>query len=116
MRHGVKGKKFGRERGPRRAFMKTLAGNLIQREHILTTEARAKALRPFVERLITHGKRQNVASLRLLLQRLPKQAANKLYYDIAPRYQDRKGGYTRIRKQTKPRAHDASHMATIEFV
>ena len=57
MKHLQKVRKFGRERGQRRAFMKVLAHNLIQREHIITTEARAKELRAFVERLATYGKK-----------------------------------------------------------
>jgi large subunit ribosomal protein L17 len=116
MRHAKKGKKFGREKGQRRAFMKGLATNLVQHEKITTTEARAKELRGFVERLITHGKKQSVASLRLIMRQLPKPTAYKLYHDIAPRYADRKGGYTRVQKLSVPRKHDASRMATIEFV
>ncbi len=116
MRHAKKGKKFGREKGQRKAFVKGLAHNLIQHEKITTTEARAKELRGFVERLITHGKKQTVASLRLLMRHLPKATAYKLYHEIAPRYADRKGGYTRVTKIAKLRKHDASQMATIELV
>ena len=116
MRHGKKGRKFGLKSGKRRAFLRILAGNLVQRGRIVTTEARAKEIRPLVERLISHGKKQNVAALRLLMSRLPRDAAYKVYHDIAPRYKDRKGGYTRITKRAKVRQHDASHMATIEFV
>lgn len=116
MRHAKKGRKFGRERGQRKAFMKGLAQNLVTHEKITTTEARAKELRGFVERLITHGKKQNVTGLRTILRYLPKATAYKLYHDISPRYADRKGGYTRVIKIAKPRVHDASRMATIEFV
>jgi large subunit ribosomal protein L17 len=116
MRHLNKGRKFGLKRGPRRSFLSVLATNLIQHGRIVTTEARAKEVRPIVERLVSHAKEQNVASLRLLLQRLPKVAAYKLYHEIAPKYADRKGGYTRIVKRAKPRKHDASRMALIEFV
>lgn len=116
MRHAKKVKKFGREKGQRAAFMKGLAQNLVSHEKVMTTEARAKALRGYVERLVTHAKKQNVASLRLLMGVLPKASAYKLYHDIAPRYAERKGGYTRVTKVAKPRKHDASKMATIEFV
>jgi len=116
MRHLKKGKKFGLKTGQRKAFMRNLANNLIQQERITTTEARAKELRGFVERMVTHGKKQNLAALRLLMSRLPKDAAYKVYHDLAPRYEERKGGYTRVTKQTKRRVHDASKMATIEFV
>lgn len=116
MRHLVRGRKFGLKRGPRRAFMRALANNLVSYEKIVTTEARAKELRKFVERMITYGKKQNLTGLRLLLKHLPKSAAYKVYSDIAPRYADRKGGYTRIIKRAKLRVHDASKMATIQFV
>ena len=116
MRHGVKGRKFGLKMGPRRAFLRILAQNLIRQERITTTEARAKELRGIVERYVTYGKKQNLAGLRLLLQKLPKAAAYKMYHEIAPRYAGRSGGYTRIVKRAKPRAHDSSRMAIIEFV
>ncbi len=116
MRHLKKGKKFGLKTGPRRAFMRNLANNLIQHERIVTTEAKAKELRKFVERMVTHGKKQNLASLRLLTSRLPKAAAYKVYHDLSPRYAARSGGYTRVTKQAKRRVHDASKMAVIEFV
>jgi len=116
MRHLSETKKFGLKRGPRKSFMKILAQNLIMKERIKTTEARAKAIRPVVERLVSHGKKQNVAALRTLIEKLPKQAAYKMYHEIAPRYKDRKGGYTRIVKHLVPRKHDAAKMATIEFV
>ncbi len=116
MRHLKKGRKFGLKRGPRRAFLKILANNMIQREKISTTDARARELKPYIERLITYGKKQNLASLRLLLQKLPKATAYKLYYELAPRYLNRRGGYTRIIKNSKVRKHDGSKMATIEFI
>lgn len=116
MRHLKKGRKFGRKKGQRKAFLMALANNFIQKEKILTTEARAKELRPFVERLITYGKRQNLAGLRMLIKKLPKSSAYKVYYDISSRYHNRKGGYTRILKHTKTRKGDGAKMATIEFV
>ncbi len=116
MRHLKKGRKFGRKKGQRKAFLMALANNFIQKEKILTTEARAKELRSFVERLVTHGKRQNLAGLRLLIKKLPKSSAYKVYYDIAPRYSDREGGYTRVLKYMKARKGDGAKMATIEFV
>jgi len=116
MRHLKKGRKFGRKRGQRKAFLKSLANNLISHGKILTTEERAKELKAFVERLITYGKRQNLASLRLILKKLPKSSAYKLYHEIAPRYLNRAGGYTRIIKLTKRRQSDGAKMAYIEFV
>lgn len=116
MRHSKKVKKFGLKTGKRRAFLRILANNLIRQERIVTTEARAKELRRIVERYVTYGKKQNLAGLRLLLEKLPKTAAYKVYHEIAPRYLERKGGYTRVVKRAKVRVHDASHMALIEFV
>lgn len=116
MRHLNKGKKFGLKKGPRKAFLRLLANNLIMKERIKTTEARAKEIKRFVERMITHGKKQTPASLRFLMSKLSKQAAYKVYHDLAPRYKDRKGGYTRVEKHMSVRKHDASKMATIEFV
>ncbi len=116
MRHLKQGRKFGRERGQRKAFLKGLAHNLIQRERIITTEARAKELRPFVERLITYGKKQNLAGLRLLLKQLPKSTAYKMQHTIAPKYKERQGGYTRIVKHTERRKQDGAKKATIEFI
>ncbi|MFH1193119.1 MAG: 50S ribosomal protein L17 [Candidatus Jorgensenbacteria bacterium] len=116
MQHQKRGRKFGLKRGPRKAFLRNLTQSLIRHERILTTEARAKELRRFVERLITHGKKQTLAALRLLTEKLPRVAAYKVYHELAPRYASRRGGYTRILKQTRVRKHDGSHMATIELV
>ncbi len=116
MRHQKRGKKFGLTRGKRKAFLRNLAQSLIRHERIVTTEARAKELRRFVERLITHGKKQNLPALRLLMQKLPRGAAYKVYHELAPRYASRRGGYTRVVKRAKLRRHDSSSMAAIEFV
>lgn len=116
MRHLKKGRKFHRKRGQRRAFFKNLMASLILHGKIKTTEAKAKEIRPRLEKLITLGKKQNLASLRILLSKLPKAAANKIYYEIAPQYKDHSGGYVRIIKSTKRRKNDAAPMATIEFV
>ncbi len=109
-------RKFNRKRGDRRLFKKSLAVSLIKKEKITTTVARAKELRPMVERYITLGKKNNLAGLRLLLRRLPKESAQKVFYEIAPRYKERKGGYTRIIKTSHMRKRDAAQMAIIEFI
>ena len=109
-------RKFHRKKGPRKSFMKSLANSLIMKEKITTTEIRAKAMRPLVERLVTVGKKQQLAGFRLLISKLPKQAAEKLYHEIAPRYKERPGGYLRIIKQGRVRKRDGTKMATIEFV
>ena len=116
MRHLKKGKKFGRKTGQRKAFMKGLAANLIRHGKITTTEARAKELRSLAERLVTYAKKDEVAGLRLLLKHLPKKEAYTMLHNIAPRYKERKGGYTRIIKHAARRKGDAAKTAIIEFV
>ena len=86
------------------------------KEKIETTIARAKEIRPIVEKLLSHAKKQQLASLRLLLSRLPKDAAQKLYYEIAPKYKERNGGYLRIIKESATRKRDGAQKAIIEFV
>ena len=116
MRHLKKGRKFHRKKGQRNALFKGLINNLVLKEKIETTEAKAKEIRPKIEKLISLGKKQNLASLRLLISRLNKKSAQKIYYKIVPRYQDRKGGYTRIIKSARRRSKDGAKMAIIEFV
>jgi len=116
MNHQNKGRKFGRKKGQRRAFFKGLATNLITHGRIETTEARAKEIRSLLERLVTLGKKQNLASLRLMIARVGKKPAEKVFYDIAPKYKDRKGGYFRIIKTSDVRRRDAAKKAVIEFI
>lgn len=89
---------------------------MITRGKITTTVERAKEIRPIVERYVTLAKKQQTAQLRLLMSKLPKDAAQKLFYEIAPKYKERSGGYLRITKQTAQRFRDGAKMATIEFV
>jgi len=116
MNHAHTGKKFGRRRGERRAFVKSLAGNLIAHERLVTTVARAKAIRSVVERLVTEAKKQNLASFRRLISKTDKTAAVKLYYNLATRYKDRRGGYLKISHTNLSRKRDGSPRAIIEFV
>ncbi len=116
MRHLKKGRKLHRKKGQRKALFKSLINNLILKERIETTEAKAKEIRPRVEKLVSLGKKQNLASLRLLISRLNKKAAQKIYHQIAPRYKNRRGGYTRIIKSAGRRKKDGAKMAVIEFV
>jgi large subunit ribosomal protein L17 len=96
--------------------MRSLALNLIINEKIKTTEARAKELRPFIEKLVTKGLEGTLASRRLIISRLGvPEGAQKLCDEISPRYKERNGGYTRITK-LPVRAGDAAKMAVIEFV
>ncbi|MBI5147935.1 MAG: 50S ribosomal protein L17 [Parcubacteria group bacterium] len=116
MRHLKKGRKFGKKTGRRRSFLKGIAHNLIMEEKIETTTARAKEIKPKVEKMVTLGKKQNLAGLRLLLSRLPQKSAEKIYYEIAPRYKNRRGGYLRIIKGTGTRKRDGVLKSIVEFV
>lgn len=116
MRHQKSGRKFHRKKGQRKALFKSLLGNLITKEKILTTEAKAKEIRPLLEKLISVAKKKNLASLRILLSRLPKKSAQKLYYEIGPRYKNTRGGYLRITKSLRSRKSDGAKMAIVEFI
>jgi large subunit ribosomal protein L17 len=117
MRHHNSVRKFGRTSNQRRALLKSLALALITHGRIETTEAKAKELRPYVEKLVTKAKDNSIASKRLVVSRLMnrKEESAKLFDEIAPKYKDQKGGYTRIMKLPQ-RQGDAAKMALIEFV
>ncbi len=115
MNKRVSQRKFGRETDQRKAFLKSLANNLILKEKIVTTEARAKELRPLVEKLITKGAKDDFITARYLVARLSKAAAAKVRKDLGQRYAERKGGYLRIIKIFSQR-HDGAKEAIIEFV
>ena len=116
MRHHGNVRKFGREKTQRHALMRSLARNLIRDSRITTTLAKAKEIRPYVEKLVTTAKSGTVASRRLIVSRIQGKAeAKKLVDTIAPKYKDRKGGYTRIVRMPD-RDLDNSAMALIEFV
>src|SRR3989338_2581860 len=113
MRHSNRIKKFGRKRNQRAALMRTLAHSLFRDRSIRTTEAKAKALRPFAERLITHARRNMIASRRLVSSRLVGSTGlKKLYEEVAPKFSSRAGGYTRIIKSGM-RKSDGARMAVI---
>ena len=117
MLHHNKTRKFGRERKVRTALMRSLAHNLILTEKMITTEAKAKSLRPFVERLVTHAKVDSIANRRLVSSRLGNDpmATKKLFSEIGPRYVERPGGYVRI-VRVGVRQGDAAVKAYIGFV
>lgn len=110
-----KGRKLSRKRNQRRALLKTLAANLILKEKIKTTEAKAKELAVFVEKQISRAKISNLSSKKLLAREFSQQIVKKLINEIAPRCKERKGGYTRIIK-LGPRKTDGARMAIIELV
>ena len=116
MRHRKAGHKLGRTASHRKALLRNMATSLIENERIITTEGKARALRPFAERLVTLGKRGDLHARRLALRRVrSKAAARKLFEDIGPRFADRPGGYTRIIKMGL-RDGDAAPMAMIQLL
>jgi large subunit ribosomal protein L17 len=116
MRHHSNIRKFGREKTQRHSMMRSLARNLIRDSRIKTTTAKAKELRPFVEKLVTRAKIGTVAGRRLVNSRLQSEKETKILFDtIAPKYKSRNGGYTRIIRMPN-RDLDGSPMSLIEFV
>jgi large subunit ribosomal protein L17 len=117
MRHQHKGRSFGRDHAEREALLRGLAKSLIMHERISTTEAKAKELRPIIEKLVTASRTNTVASRRLVSSRLGNddEVVKKLFTAIAPRYANRPGGYTRIVKRA-PNATTARKTAYISFV
>ncbi|MBP9747764.1 50S ribosomal protein L17 [Patescibacteria group bacterium] len=116
MRHRRTGTTLDRKTAPRRALLRGLATSLVTHEHVTTTLAKAKAMRPLVERLITKGKHKSLHARRELMKTvLTEQAVNKLLEELGPRYATRPGGYTRIIK-LNPRKGDGAEMAQIQLV
>jgi large subunit ribosomal protein L17 len=116
MRHAKKGRKLGSDASHTRAMLRGLARAILVNERIKTTETRAKEVRSLVERIITWGKRGDVHSRRLAMAELnDKELVHRIFADIAPRYTERSGGYTRILK-LGPRKGDAAPMVLIELV
>jgi large subunit ribosomal protein L17 len=111
-----KSRRFGGDAAHQKLMMANLAASLFAAEGIVTTEAKAKALRPVAEKLITKAKKGGVHRHRQVVSYLgDKEMASKLFSDIGPRYADRAGGYTRILK-LGPRQGDNAPMARIELV
>ncbi len=116
MRHRAQRKNFGRDHDHKKAMWRNMVGSLVEHGRIRTTLPKAKELRKFAERAVTLGKRENLNARRVLLSRLPNKAVvQKVFEDLAPRFKDRNGGYTRIIK-LGPRPGDNAPMAFIEWV
>jgi large subunit ribosomal protein L17 len=117
MRHQKNRHKLGRDAAHRKALLANLSKELIEHERIETTVAKAKAVKPEVEKLITLARRGDLHARRQALSTLgqDKFAVYKLFEEIAPRYSERPGGYTRILK-LGPRKSDATEMALLELV
>ena len=116
MRHRKAGRQLRRTSEQRIALLRSLATSLIEKGAIVTTEAKAKELRPFVEKLITKAKSGTLHARRLAVRHVQKrEIADKLFQEIGPRYATRAGGYTRILK-TGHRKGDGAEMARIELI
>jgi large subunit ribosomal protein L17 len=116
MRHRRSGKKLGRDSAHRRALYANLAASLIEHGRIKTTEAKAKAVKPIAEQMITLGRRGDIHARRQALAYLRTQeVVHQLFSEVAPRFQDRPGGYTRIVK-LGPRPGDSAPMVYLELV
>jgi len=116
MRHLISGHKLGRNPAHRRATLRNLVTNLIEKERIQTTLLRARAARPLAERLITLGKRDSLHARRQAASFLQTpNATKKLFADLAPRFADRPGGYTRIIR-VGWRLGDGAELAILEFI
>jgi large subunit ribosomal protein L17 len=116
MRHLVKGRKLGRTTAHRKALLRNLVTSFFEKERIQTTLAKAKEARPFAEKMITLAKKNTLPTRRRALAFLTKESAvTRLFNDIAPRFSERPGGYTRIVK-TGLRLGDGSQMALLELI
>ena len=119
MRHQKKGRKFNRTASHRKAMMSNLASSLIIHKRIQTTNAKSKELRGFIDRLITYAKKGDVHARRLIQKKIQgkrsKEIANILIHDIAPNYENRNGGYTRIIKLNN-RKNDNAPVSLIELI
>lgn len=115
MRHGVFGRKLSRDTNSRKALLRNLTNDLILREHIVTTVAKAKFVQSYAEKIITSAKQAKLARKRMIASGLTKGSFIKLIEEIAPGFDTRAGGYTRIIKLS-PRNGDNAPMAKIELV
>jgi len=119
MRHLKKGRKLNRTASHRKALMSNMACSLIKHKHITTTLPKAKEVQKYVERLVTYAKKNNVHGRRLILKKVKgsykKEIANTLIHEIAPNYDNRSGGYTRIIKLGN-RKNDDAKVSILEFV
>ena len=116
MRHNVHGRKLGRTTAHRKAMFRNQLASLVEHGRIQTTLPKAKELRSIAERVVTRGRQDTVQARRWVRQWLPNRShVRKVFEEIAPRYSDRPGGYTRIAK-LGPRKGDGAEMAVLEFV
>jgi len=116
MRHRIAGRKLGRRTGHRLALYRNLVTDLLKHESLVTTEPKAKEVRGIAEKMITLGKKSGLHSYRQALSFImDKKVTEKLFADLAPRYKERPGGYTRIVK-LQPRLGDGAPMVKLELI
>ena len=116
MRHNVKGRKLGRTSAHRKAMFRNQLASLVEYERIKTTLPKAKELRPIAEKIVTQGKKDTLHARRQVNRWLPRRdLVKKVFDEIAPRFEERPGGYLRIVK-LGPRQGDGAEMALVEFV
>ena len=116
MRHKISGRQFGRASGPRRAMFRIMVTDLLRHGQIKTTVAKAKAIRPLTEKMVTLGKGGTLHDRRQAAAFITDKSVVKIVFDdIAPRFQERNGGYTRITR-LGVRSGDAAEMALIELI
>ncbi|MFC1613156.1 50S ribosomal protein L17 [Patescibacteria group bacterium] len=116
MNHNKKGKTLDRCKEEREMLLRNLVTQMVLREKIKTTKAKAKAMKPIIEKIITKGKTDNLDCYRKIVEYVTiKKAAGKIVKELSPKYKERKGGYTRIIKLGN-RKGDGAEMAQIEFV
>ena len=116
MRHQVRGRKLGRTPAHRKALFRNQLSSLVRDERIRTTLEKAKELRPLAEKVVTQGRRDTLHARRQVNRLISdRELVKKLFEEIAPRYHERPGGYTRIIK-LGPRRGDGAEMAYLEFV
>ena len=117
MRHLKAGRQLGRNASHRLALMRNLSRALIEHGRIITTVEKAKEVRPFVEKLITLARKGSLHARRLALAKLPdREAVEKLFNELGPRFKDRPGGYTRVIKRHERRLGDAGKTAFLELL
>lgn len=116
MRHRIKGRALSRTKAHRRAMLNNMASSLVRHEKVVTTEAKAKELRPYVEKMITLARRGDLHARRLVERKVrERDVTGKLFGELGPRFSERPGGYTRIIKMGH-RHGDGAEMARIELL
>lgn len=116
MRHGNKGRRLSRTRSHKQAMLRNMAASLFRHDHVVTTEAKAKELRPFAEKLITLARRGDLHARRQVERHIKdRDVSGRLFGEIGPRFASRPGGYTRILKLGH-RPGDGAELARIELL